>query len=132
MEKLFDETFATEEPKVINRHLWYGYLDLYIDGEDGKQIVLNDKLENFICETIQKNVQEKVKPMPTEINWYLYGKTQTTDAINDKIRPTIMVRYKNNKFLVRCNISDHDFAINIDEVLAFEKRLEKHLLELQN
>lgn len=129
MKKLFDETFTDEEQKTSSRHLWYGYLDLYIEGEYGKQIVLDNKLIEIVYKLIKKDMQEKIEPLPTEVNWYLYGKTQTIDAIDDKIRPTIMLRYKDKKFLIRCNVSDHDFAMNIDDIISFEKRLEGLLLE---
>lgn len=128
MEKLFDETYATEDKSHVSRNVWYGYFDLYTDGQYGKDIVLDEKLTEIICETITDDISEHANPSPTEINWYLYGKTETIDAIGDKIRPTIMIRSKQGRFLVRCNVSDHDFAVNIDTVLSFENRLEKLLM----
>lgn len=129
MEKLFDETYAAEDNSVVSRNIWYGYVELYADGEYGKQIVLDDKIKELICGIIKNDISENISPSPTEINWYMYGKTVTTDAIDDSVRPTIMVRYKGDGFLVRCNMSDHDFAMNIDFVLSFEKDLEKTLGE---
>jgi hypothetical protein len=44
-----------------------------------------------------------------------------------KIRPTIMVRERANKFITNFNISDHDFALNIDAILLFKENFEKRL-----
>lgn len=129
MDRLFDETFAAEDNSAVSRNLWYGYVELYTDGEYGKQIVLDEKLMDAIIAIMKNDKAENVDPLPTEINWYLYGKTTTTDAIEDTIRPTIMIRYKQNSFLVRCNISDADFATSIDAVLSFENRLQALLAQ---
>lgn len=129
MDRLFDETFPSEDGSVVSRNLWYGYFELYVEGEYGKQIILNDELLMQISELVKGDSAEKVELSPTEINWYLYGDTKATDAIGDTIRPTIMIRRKQNGFVVRCNMSDHDFAVNIDTILAFEKNLENILMK---
>lgn len=126
MERLFDETFGTEDKSIVSRNLWYGYVELYIEAEYGKQIVLDDELKDTIHQIVKSDISEDTAP--TEINWYLYGRTKTTDAIEDSIRPTVMIRYKERDFLVRCNISDHDFAMNVDTVVSFENSLKKILL----
>ena len=128
MEKLFDETFATEDCGIVSRNIWYGYVELYKDTEYGKEIILDENLMNVICKIIKSNLSEDKKPVPTETHWYLYGKTVTQDAIEDTIRPTIMIREKNDVLLVHCNISDHDFAVNIDKVLSFKSNLENLLM----
>ncbi len=125
MGKLFDETFACED--IACRNIWYGYIELYRDGEYGKEIMMDDVLINDICETVKGNLSEDMKPIPTQTNWYLYGKTTAEDAIGDHIRPTIMIREKAGAFTAHVNISDHDFAVNLDTVLAFKANLENRL-----
>lgn len=120
MDRLFDETFVSEENNIASRNIWYGYVELYVTGEYGKQIVLDEELVKLVCKIVKDDTLENKNPAPTEINWYLYGKSKTTDAIEDTIRPTIMIRSKQGQFVVRCNISDHDFALHIDDVLQFE------------
>lgn len=127
---LFDETYAAEEQSTISRNLWYGYFALYTDGEYGKQIVLNDELASAIAQIIKADIAGTADPKPTEINWYLYGEATTTDAIQDTVRPNIMIRYKEQGFLVRCNISDADFAISIDTVMSFEGKLQALLAQM--
>lgn len=128
MEKLFDETFASEDNGLVSRNIWYGYVELYRTSEYGKEILLDENLINMICKIIKGNLSEDIKPFPTETNWYFYGKTVTQDAIEDIIRPTIMVREKKGVFLAHCNISDNDFAVNIDKILSFKSNLENHLM----
>lgn len=123
MDRLFDETFAGEDGSTVSRNLWYGYVELYTEGEFGKQIVLDHQLMETVVSIVTKDCAENASPPPTETNWYLYGKTTTTDAIEDTIRPNMMIRYKQNDFLVRCNISDADFATHIDAVVLFENKL---------
>ena len=126
MDKLFDETFSFEDN--VSRNIWYGYIELYRDAEYGKEILLNESLLNDICEIVENNLSEDIKPIPTETNWYLYGKTVTSDAIEDSVRPNIMIREKLGIFLVHCNISDNDFAVNIDKILKFQSDLERNLI----
>lgn len=127
MNRLFDETYASDDCSVVARNIWYGYIELYTDGEYGKDLVLDEKLAQRIEEIVQKDMNEKPDPPPTQICWYLYGSTKTTDAIEDTIRPTLMIRYDGNDFLVRCNFSDHDFAVKIDAIIAFEQNMEARL-----
>lgn len=127
MDRLFDETFASEGDGIVSRNIWYGYVELYTDAEYGKQIVLDDKLLELICGIVGHDLSENTTPAPTETNWYLYGATKTTDAIEDSIRPTIMIRHKRGGYLARVNMSDNDFAVNIDVILSFESKLQKVL-----
>ena len=130
MEKLFDETHTLEDNSIVSRNIWYGYVELYRDSEYGKEIILDDNLIDIISKIIKSDLSEDIKPFPTETNWYLYGKTLTRDAIDDTIRPTIMIREKKGAFLVHCNISDFDFALNIDKILSFNTALENHLVNI--
>lgn len=127
MDKLFDETFAKEDNSIVSRNIWYGYIELYTDGQYGKDITLDENVVEKICGIVKGDMSEKADPAPTEYNWYFYGKSQAVDAIGDSIRPTIMIRNKAGEFLVRCNISDHDFALQIDTVVSFEKNMQLRL-----
>ena len=127
MEKLFDETFSAEDLSFASRNIWYGYVELYATAEYGKDIILNGELSQMLLRIIQHEASDQHTPNPTEINWYFYGVSATEDAIGDTVRPTVMVRYKQGDFLVRCNINDNDFAVNIEKVLLFEKNLEELL-----
>lgn len=127
MKALFDETFTTEDRSRASRNLWYGYLEMSADGEYGRDIWLTDSLLETLCETVKRDLSESKMPLPTETNWYFYGDAVTEDAIGDSIRPTLMIREKNGDFLVHINMSDHDFAVNIDAILLFQTVLQKRL-----
>lgn len=72
---------------------------------------------------LSKNAVNK----PTETNWYIYGSGVTLETIGDNNLPTIMVREKSDGFITNFNISDHDFAVNIDAILLFKAEFEKRL-----
>ena len=127
MNKLYDETYLSEDNSRASRNIWYGYIELYKDAKYGKEIILDESLIDRVSKAIQENLLEGSKPSPTETNWYFYGETITSDAIEDKIRPSIMVREKDGIFIVHCNISDNDFAVNIEKILSFQADLEKYL-----
>lgn len=127
MEILFDETYASEDGKKASRNIWYGYADMSVDGKYGKDLRLNENLMEDLCRIIRKNLSENTTPPPTETNWYFYGSTITQDAIGDNIRPTIMVRERAGLFVSNFNISDHDFAVNLDDILLFKTNLENRL-----
>lgn len=127
MEKLFDETYTSEDGKEASRNIWYGYAEMSVDGEYEKILSLNDHLMDDFCKIIKNNLSETTTPEPTETNWYFYGSVTSKNAIGDKIRPSIMVREKDGVFVVNCNISDHDFALNIDNILTFKTDFEKRL-----
>ena len=80
-----------------------------------------------LCELIKNDLSKNAANAPTETNWYFYGSAVTKDAIGDNIRPTIMVRERSDEFITNFNISDHDFAVNIDAILLFKADFEKRL-----
>lgn len=127
MKILFDETYTSNDGKRSSRNIWYGYADISVDGEYGKNIKLDEDFMNHLCEIIKNDLAESSANPPTETNWYFYGSAVTQDAIGDKIRPTIMVRERSKKFITNFNISDHDFAVNIDAILLFKTDFEKRL-----
>ena len=126
VKKLFDETYSSNDEKQRSRNIWYGYLDISIDGEYGKVIKLDDFIMNTLCEIIKNDLLTSDNT-PDETNWYFYGSTVTQDAIGDNIRPSIMVREKNKEFIINFNISDCDFALKIDAILSFKTKFEKRL-----
>ena len=130
MKILFDETYTSNDGKRASRNIWYGDADISVDGVYGKTINLNEDFMNNLCEIIKSDLSKNAANAPTETNWYFYGSGVTKDSIGDNIRPTIMVRERSDEFITNINISDHDFAVNIDAILLFktdfEKRLESH------
>lgn len=128
MEKLFDETFGTEDGSRTSRNIWYGYAELAVEGDFGNVLKLDERVMGELGQFIQNNLAETKASKSTETNWYFYGNTQTKDAIDDSIRPSIMVREKDGAFVVHCNFSDHDFANKLDHILDFKKAFEGYLL----
>ena len=130
MNVLFDETFASNDGMRTSRNIWYGYADFSADGEYGKEIRLDQEIMDLLCDIIRDDLSGNDIHSPTETNWYFYGNAVTQDAIGDNIRPTIMVRERSGGFTVNINISDHDFAVNIDSIISFKVDFKKHLIEL--
>ena len=130
MEMLFDETYTSSDGELASRNIWYGYAEILVDGEYGKDIFLNEGLMDTLCKIVKKDLSAKVSPTPTETNWYFYGSAVTQDAIGDSIRPTIMVRHRAGEFISNFCISDHDFAVNIDAILSFKGDFENRLTSL--
>lgn len=127
MKILFDETFTSDDGKRTSRNIWYGYADISVDGEYGKNLKLDEDFMVNLCEIIKNDLSNNAANPATETNWYFYGSTVSQDAIGDKVRPTIMVREKSNEFITNFTISDHDFAVNIDAILLFKTDFEKRL-----
>jgi len=125
MKILFDETYDSNDGKQTSRNIWYGYADIYVDSEYGKDIRLNESLMNNLCEIIKNDLSKNAAP--TETNWYFYGSAVNQDAIGDNIRPSIMIRERSGDFITNFNISDQDFAVNIDAILLFKADFEKRL-----
>ena len=127
MEILFDETFASDDGQRTSRNIWYGYANISVDGEYGKDIRLNEDLMDKLCELIENDLSKNAAHASTETNWYFYGDAVAQDAIGDNIRPTIMVRERSGEFVTNFNFSDHDFAVSIDAILLFKADFEKRL-----
>ncbi len=83
-----------------------------------------------LCGIIENDLSGDAANAPTETNWYFYGDAVVQDAIGDNIRSTIMVRERSGVFVTNFNISDHDFAVNIDAILSFKADFEKRLSSL--
>ena len=128
MKKLFDETYPSSDGSRKSRNIWYGYIDISVDGEFGKVTKLDDLVMDTLTEII-KNDLSMIENAADETNWYFYGSEITQDAIGENIRPSIMVREKNKNFITHFNISDCDFALGIEAILSFKSKFEKRLGE---
>ena len=127
MQKLYDETYTSEDGLRKSRNIWYGSADMIAKGEHAMVIKLEDDLRDMLCKTVKKDLSLNSDVQPTETNWYFYGSGITADDIGGNILPAIMIRERENEFITNFNISDHDFALNIDKILFFKIDLENHL-----
>ena len=131
MKILFDETYTSNDETQSSRNIWYGYADISVQGEYGMDIKLDDALIENLCKLIMHDLSAKADNPPTETNWYFYGSTTSQDAIGDDVRSIIMVRERDGQFTINCNISDHDFAVNLDSIISFRADFEKRLADVK-
>ncbi|QQC74207.1 hypothetical protein I6I20_00915 [Lactococcus garvieae] len=117
MNKLAEEAFGQ------NVHFWYDGLPLYKDGTYAKELEFSDQLKTVLL-LVNDDFHNKEA---LEYFWYIYGNEQTQDALHEKVRPNIMIRYQSGEFFVRMNIADADFALSLERVLAFETELKEQL-----
>ena len=127
MKNLFDETYTSEDGKRASRNIWHGDVDIYVDGAYGKVVGLNEGLMDNLLGIIAGDLAKDGTGAATETNWYFYGSDVTREDIGDHSRSTIMVRERAGEFIAHFNISDQDFALNIDAILAFKAELERRL-----
>ena len=117
MNKLAEETFGQSS------HFWYDGLPLYKEGTYAKELQLSEPLKTILLQ-VKADFHRKEA---TEYFWYIYGNEQTQDALHEKVRPNIMLRYQSGEFFVRMNIADADFALSLERVLDFETELREQL-----
>ncbi|EAD0740631.1 TPA: hypothetical protein ACHVX6_002904 [Listeria monocytogenes] len=115
MKKLFDET--NEFEAKYYRTIWYGYINNEFAPE------LSDEIKQLI----KRDLAEKTANPIEATHWVFYNETQAGDAIGDKVRSSIMVRYREEKFVVHYNVSDFQFVTVFDVVTAFKDQLEQAL-----
>lgn len=127
MKILFDETYTSNDGERTSRNIWYGDADVFVDDEYGKKINLNEDFMDDLCKIIKNDLSKNAANKATETNWYFYGGGVTQDSIGDKNLPAIMVRERSGEFITNFNISDHDFALNIDAILLFKADFGKRL-----
>ena len=127
MQKLYDETYTSDDGLRSSRNIWYGSADMTVKGEHAIVIKLEDDLRDSLSNTIINDLASHADLPPTETNWYFYGSGVNADDIGSNILPAIMIRKRENQFTTNFSISDHDFALNIDRILAFKIDLENHL-----
>ena len=127
MQKLYDETYTSDDGLRRSRNIWYGSADMTTKGEHAMVIKLEDDLRDLLCKTIINDLASQANLPPTETNWYFYGIGVTADDIGGNLLPAIMIRERDDQFITNISISDHDFALNIDSILAFKIDLENDL-----
>lgn len=115
MKKLFDETHESEARYY--RTVWYGY----VEGD------LDAALQETIVSTVQTDLAQKSENAPTATHWVFYGGATSKDAIGDTVRPTLMIRYRDGEFVSNYSMSDFDFVIAFDMIMAFKEKLDKQL-----
>lgn len=129
MQKLYDETYTSDDGLRRSRNIWYGSVDITTKGEHAIVIKLDDDLRDLLCKTVKNDLASNIDLPPTETNWYFYGSGVTADDIGGNLLPAIMIREKDGQFITNISISDHDFALNIDRILAFKIDFENHLMK---
>ena len=117
MEKLFDET--NEYNSNYYRTIWYGYID--ISGN------LNKELVNTLVSIIKNDLAENVDKSLAASHWVFYTKDVSEDAIEEKVRPSIMIRESQGVFVSNDYMSDFDFVTAFDKINKFRIDLENQL-----
>jgi len=125
MEKIYDETFASEGR--ASRNIWYKGANLTKDSEYGKIFHLTDEVQNEIIKLVHENLEDKTQKV-TETNFYFYDSATNQDAMNDQVRISLMLREKDGQFVALFNMTDHNFAINLDQTLQIQAQLTERLL----
>ncbi|MGL4694863.1 hypothetical protein [Enterococcus larvae] len=111
MNQLFDETYNDY------RTIWYGYYEQFDQPDLIKemlQIIENDK-----------RMSEAQQAVST--SWVFYCKNLQGDALEEKVRGSIMVRLLDTHYSVHCNISDFEFVTQFDAIESWKKKLEAAL-----
>lgn len=102
-----------------SEHFWYE-LNLMKEGQYGfifnTEKGIMDDLVKIICHNIKENFSNE------GMYWY-FGKELESILL--------MVRYKDGKFIIQVNLSDFDFALNIDQVISWKEDLEKALNNIE-
>lgn len=118
MKKIFDERFEAEGK--TSRNIWYSELPLTEMGEFGPVINLSSQVQEEIAELVNQTISETES---TENNFYFYDSETNQDALDEPIRISLMIREKNGQFIVHFNMTDHNFAVNLDSTLETQKSL---------
>ena len=126
MNTLFDETFTNPEDNRSSRNIWYGYAKVSTQGAYGDVLALSDA---FLADIYQLITTDLTTPAvkPTETNWYIYADMVTKDALEENIRPSLMIKETDGLFHVHLNFSDQDFAINLGAITTFCTTLQNKL-----
>ncbi|WP_430535063.1 hypothetical protein [Listeria rocourtiae] len=115
MEKLFDETHESEARYY--RTIWYGYFE----GD------LDVALQDTIVATVQNDLAQKQENPPTATHWVFYSGETNRDAVDASVRASFMVRYRDGEFVSNYNMSDFNFVIAFDSIMAFKENIDKKL-----
>ncbi|MGX7244995.1 hypothetical protein ACWOC1_09095 [Enterococcus quebecensis] len=111
MKQLFDETYSE------NRTLWYGYF---------KDLEQTELIET-ISQIIQTDLQKSVSVFAT--SWIFYREQTQTDALDENVRSSIMVRLVDGQYDVHYNMSDFEFVTQQDRIALWLQQLKQHLKE---
>ncbi|GGD00046.1 hypothetical protein [Enterococcus wangshanyuanii] len=109
MKQLFDETYSE------NRTLWYGYFSTL------EQADLIDELKQII----QTDLESSQEVQAT--NWIFYSEVKQTDALEEDVRSSIMVRYVSGQYYVHYNMSDFEFVTQREQIEAWLTKLKSQL-----
>lgn len=109
MKQLFDETYSE------NRTLWYGYFATL------EQADLIDELIQIIHLDLASS--QKVHA----ISWIFYSEVKQTDALEEDVRSSIMVRYVEGQYYVHYNMSDFEFVTQREQIEAWLTKLKNRL-----
>lgn len=127
MKNLGDETYDSEDGAYHSRNLWYGDVDMTVEGQWGIILKITTATIDSLYKAIKNDLSKSFDTPPTETNWYFYGRGVTVETIGENILPAIMVREKDKKFIVNISVGDHDFATNLETILACKAKLENRL-----
>lgn len=107
LSQLFDETYGTDGD--YSRTIWYGY----IEGE------LDETLANRLVSLIQQDLTIKQENSASATHWVFYGDKTFDDALGEKTRSSLLVRLKDEEFVVTYSLGDFAFVMSYDEWEAF-------------
>lgn len=127
MKKIFDETY--ESDGVTSRNVWVSELPLLKKIEYGKIVDLNDpEKQDSILSVIKEVLAEE--DSADEYNFYFYSDQTTKDALDENIRPSLMVQISEGRVFSHINMSDYDFAVNLQNLLDASMNLEEKIEEI--
>jgi hypothetical protein len=110
MQQLFDETYSG------NRTLWYGYFPTLEQQE----------LISEITRIVQNDLVTSKEVQAT--SWIFYSEVKQTDALEEEIRSSIMVRFVDGHYYVHYNMSDFEFVTQREQIYDWLSNLEKQLM----
>ena len=122
MEKIYDETF--KHGKQASRNIWYKDCKFTKKSSYGVNIDLKKEYQKNILQEIKKVLSQSTEN--TSFLFYFYARDISEDALGENIRPSIMIRtsFDRKDVDVQVNMSDYDFASNLDNILREKQDLE--------
>lgn len=108
MNQLFDETYNDY------RTIWYGYYEQFDQ----------PKLFEDIVQIIEQEEKKSEEQGAVSTSWIFYCKNIQGDALEEKVRSSIMVRFLDRHYSVHCNLSDFEFVTQFDAFDSWKGQLE--------
>ena len=68
-QKLYDESFTSEDGLIKSRNILYGSADMTVKVEFAIVIKLEEDLRDLLCNTIINDLASQADIPPTETNW---------------------------------------------------------------